>query len=496
MDSPTSTGASLLPQYDGTVQNLLLLIQETARGVSVPAQSPIALDFKKLVELSDRLHAAVRSALTGWPITHTSPGEAAYRQLRHDLRGLAGQIVERASYLLEDMRSDLSDDTADALQALQSLTWKVIAEVNTIGSAHGPAGPDLSSTVPPAISRFRAQDQVPGRILLADDSADNREFVGRLLSRHAHHSVTSVADGEEALVALAEGSFDLIILDVMMPRLDGFGTLYRIRQNPDWRHIPVVMMTAFGEEETVIRGITAGADDYVRRPFNPSLLLARVTACLERKRLRDREVEQGREINRLFLALFPPEVADTLREHGGLKPQIHDRVGVLFLDLVGFTQFCNANKEHPGLVVELLQDLIERLESATERHGVQKIKTIGDAFMATAGLTRPDPRPIDTLVRCARDMLHQLADCPGGCRVRIGIHIGPVLAGVIGKTRFQYDVWGDTVNLSSRLQSAAPENGITLSSAAWEAMTEKAPAIFRMIDVKGLGEVAVWDLIV
>lgn len=489
----TTTGTSLLPQYDGMVQNLLLLIQETARGVSVPSQSPVADDVKKLVELSDSLHAAVRAALTQLQVTHT---EATYRELRHDLRGHAGQIVERASFLIEDMRSDLTDDTIDAMQALQSLAWKVISEVNTIGSVHNLPERDWSPQAQPPLSRIPAATQIPGRILLADDSADNREFVGRLLSRHARHNVTAVANGEEALESLEAGVFDLIILDVMMPKLDGFATLNRIRQNPQWQHIPVVMMTAFGEEDTVIRGIKAGADDYVRRPFNPSLLLARVSSCLERKRLRDLEVEQRQEINRLVLALFPPEVADALREHGVLKPQIHEAVGVLFLDLVGFTHFCNEHKNQPGMVVELLQDVIERLESVTERHGVQKIKSIGDAFMATTGLTRPDATPVDTLVSCARDMLNQLADRPGGCRVRIGIHVGPVLAGVIGKTRFQYDVWGDTVNLSARLQSAAPENGITLSAIAWEAMTEKAPAVSRLIDIKGYGDIQVWDLVV
>src|SRR5262249_40451179 len=111
-------------------------------------------------------------------------------------------------------------------------------------------------------------------------------------------------------------------------------------------------------------------------------------ACLDRKRFRDRERAYQRQIETLFRALFPAEVADEVREHGTIPPRRHDAVGVLFLDVVGFTSYCEGHKDQPERVVEALQFLVTRLEEVAARHGVQKIKTIGDAFLGTTGLTR------------------------------------------------------------------------------------------------------------
>src|SRR5262249_40820231 len=152
-------------------------------------------------------------------------------------------------------------------------------------------------------------------------------------------------------------------------------------------------------------------------------------ACLERKRFRDREQAYRRRIETLLRALFPAEVADEVREHGTIPPRRYDAVGVLFLDVMGFTKFCEAHKDQPEEVVEHLQELVTRLEAVAARHAVQKIKTIGDAFLGTTGLTRADPAPVETLVRCAADMIRAVADHPAGWQVRIGIHVGPVMAG-------------------------------------------------------------------
>jgi class 3 adenylate cyclase len=253
-------------------------------------------------------------------------------------------------------------------------------------------------------------------------------------------------------------------------------------------------MSALGEEEAVIAGIASGADDYVRRPFSPALLIARIAACLDRKRLRDREQAYQQRIETLLRALFPAEVADEVREHGTIPPRRHDAVGVLFLDVIGFTKFCEAHKDHPEEVVEHLQTLVTRLEDVAAHHAVQKIKTIGDAFLGTTGLTRCDPAPVETLVRCAADMIRTVADHPAGWQVRIGIHVGPVMAGVVGATQFQFDVFGDTVNLAARLQGLARPGGVVLSEAAWAAVAGRVSATSREEDVRGVGRIRVWDL--
>jgi class 3 adenylate cyclase len=253
-------------------------------------------------------------------------------------------------------------------------------------------------------------------------------------------------------------------------------------------------MSALGEEEALIRGIAAGADDYVRRPFNPDLLFARISSCLEKKRAADRELKYQKQIEELLAALFPPEVVDEVRTHGKYAPRGHERVGVLFLDVVGFTTYCEAHKDEPDKVVESLQFLVTALEDVARKHGVQKIKTIGDAFLGTAGLTRPDATPVDTLVACGREMMRTVESHPAGWQVRIGIHVGPVIAGVIGATQFQFDVWGDTVNLAARLQALARPGGVVVSGSARSAAQYELPARPREANIHGVGVVTVWDL--
>lgn len=128
------------------------------------------------------------------------------------------------------------------------------------------------------------------------------------------------------------------------------------------------------------------------------------------------------------------------------------------------------------------------------QHGVQKVKTIGDAFLGSTGLTRPDPAPVDTLVRCGTEMVRAVADHPAGWRVRVGLHVGPLIAGVIGATQFQFDVFGDTVNLAPRLQGLAPPGGVVRSDAAWVAVAGRVAARPRAAEAHGLGRLTVYDL--
>jgi CheY-like chemotaxis protein len=139
-------------------------------------------------------------------------------------------------------------------------------------------------------------------LLVVDDNEDNRYTLTRRLAREGYDTVVTAANGREALELLAARRFDLVLLDVMMPELNGYEVLERLRADDRLRHVPVIMISALDQLESVVRCIELGAEDYLPKPFNPVLLRARVGACLEKKRLRDQEVRYLEDVARVTSA--------------------------------------------------------------------------------------------------------------------------------------------------------------------------------------------------
>jgi class 3 adenylate cyclase len=305
-------------------------------------------------------------------------------------------------------------------------------------------------------------------------------------------------NGHVALERLKNESFDLVLLDVMMPALDGYAVLERMKSHDGWRHIPVVMISALTDISSVVRCIGKGADDYLPKPFEPVLLEARIGACLERKRLHDREVAHLEAIDRerkradeLLYAILPASAVAELKETGVVKPRLFGDVAVIFVDLVGFTAWCHEHS--PEEVVAEVQRLAEAFEDFTHQHGMEKIKTIGDAFMATANLLQPHADPVMAAVLCARDMASVAQSGATGWRIHAGIHIGSVVGGVVGRTKFTFDLWGDTVNVAARLSSLSSEGAIHLSADAYERVRDRCVVLTAgRVPLKGKGEFEVY----
>jgi adenylate cyclase len=335
------------------------------------------------------------------------------------------------------------------------------------------------------------------RVLIVDDEPYNLDVLEQELELLGHASFRA-ANGEEALERLRVGSFDLALLDVMMPRMDGVALLRRMRSHDEWRYIPVIMISALTDMDNVVRCIADGAEDYLPKPFEPVLLQARIGACLERKRLHDREVahrdaieRERRRSDELLHAILPAAAVAELKEIGRVRPRQFDEVAVLFIDLVGFTAWCHAHA--PEQVVANVQRLAEDFEILATRHGMEKIKTIGDAFMATSNLLEQHVDPVMAAVRCSCDMAIAARAPPHGWRVRAGIHIGPVVAGVVGRTKFSFDLWGDTVNVAARLSALAKQDSVYLSTDAYARVRGRCPALaVGPVRLKGKGEIEVW----
>jgi adenylate cyclase len=452
------------------------MLIEKARGLEREDIGPdlqrILSSAQELLELMDRLLDVTG---VGGIQSGADLGELQ-ATLRHDLRNPLNAIKGYAELLLEELDEAGAAATRPDLEALLCEADSLLSRIDVIidfssSEANTALGDEargavssmianLVRTVRP-IEEYSAPPHETGRILVVDDNTSNRDLLFRRLSHDGHH-VARAESGHRALKIVEVENFDLILLDLMMPDLNGFQVLQRLKTDERLHDIPVIMISGLQEVDSVIRCIEAGAEDYLPKPFSPVLLRARISACLERKRWRDRErrymerIELERKRHETLLRNILPGQIVTRLNNGELV--IADRVEeatILFADLVGFT--AAAARVTPAVLVNNLNRIFSAFDDLCRKLQIEKIKTIGDAYMAAAGLPLPRPDHAEVIADFALAMLVALEDINATAEVpfqmRIGIHTGPVVAGVIGSHRFLYDVWGDTVNLASRMES-------------------------------------------
>ncbi len=319
------------------------------------------------------------------------------------------------------------------------------------------------------------------RILLIEDEPANIAALSSVLRDKGY--LTSVAtSGEQGLELLGRFRPDLILLDIMMPGIDGFETCRRIKADTQWRDIPVIFLTGRSETADIVRGFEMGAVDYVAKPFHAHELLARVHTHLFLDHLH-------RENERLLLNVLPASIADQLKKQKGIIAQRFDDASVLFADLVGFTAL--SAKLSPTALLSMLNTVFSGFDELVGKHGLEKIKTIGDAYMVAGGLPEPDTDHLAAMARLALEMPLKLRESTrelGPLNIRVGLHVGPVVAGVIGVRKFIYDVWGDTVNTASRLESHGESDRVQVSDAVYERLKDRFVFEPRgMIELKGRG---------
>jgi class 3 adenylate cyclase/CheY-like chemotaxis protein len=318
-----------------------------------------------------------------------------------------------------------------------------------------------------------------GRILVVDDNAGNRDMLSRRLEREGY-SVDTAENGRKALEKLEAGGFDLVLLDIVMPELDGFAVLQSIRANQLWKEVAVIMISALDEIRSVVRCIEMGAEDYLPKPFDPVLLRARIGAILDRKRLRDeerlrtvqmetafQEAERQKQVAETMLRnILPAKIAEELQSLGSVEPMYFEDVTIGFTDFVGFT--LATEKLAAEEIVGFLNEYFTAFDRIVSRYGLEKMKTIGDSYMFVSGM--PDRRPshpVDAVLAALEmvEAVRTMARPEEGIewQMRVGLHTGPVIAGVVGIHKFAFDVWGDSVNFSSRMESSGAPNRVNLS---------------------------------
>ncbi|HVU17627.1 MAG TPA: adenylate/guanylate cyclase domain-containing protein [Candidatus Didemnitutus sp.] len=359
-----------------------------------------------------------------------------------------------------------------------------------------------------------AQSDVRGKqasILVVDDSEPLRSIMVLTLQHLGYAHVAEAGDGVAALELLFAREFDLVILDIEMPKLDGYGVLTALAKDPVRRHVPVIVTSGLDQTEAVVRCLELGAEDFLSKPVNSVILRARIGSSLERKRLRDLErlrllelaqEKQALEIEkekseRLLLNILPKSIAARLRHSERTIAERYSAVTVLFADLVDFTAL--TNRTDPEELVSLLNDLFSRFDQIADRLGLEKIKTIGDSYFVVGGLPERRSDHAESVADMALAMLQSVVELNLERRtslsLRLGINSGPVVAGVIGRKKFTYDLWGATVNFASRLQSTSLEGRINVSDATYQLLKDKFNFTPRgTVISKGVGEVSTYLL--
>lgn len=296
----------------------------------------------------------------------------------------------------------------------------------------------------------------PGNLLIVDDNKVNRILLARGLEQNGH-KVETAENGKQALEKLRAGSFDLVLLDIEMPEMNGYEVLETCLGDPELRDIPIIMTSSLDELDSVVKCVELGAEDYLNKPVNPILLRARVNASLEKKRLRD-------EQRKLFRTFATREVADELLKSGFSLGGKYVDASIMFADIRSYTTY--AEKEDPAEIIELLNDYFALMfDAITSYHGTLN-QMAGDGFMAIFGAPIYREDHCEQAVHAALEMIelldgfNQQRAALNKTQINIGIGIasGRVIAGYAGtQHRATYTCVGDTVNLAARIENHTKE---------------------------------------
>jgi class 3 adenylate cyclase len=336
---------------------------------------------------------------------------------------------------------------------------------------------------------------VSATILIADDDVVSRKLLRRLLEQEGHQ-VRAAANGAEALQLFAEQASDVVLLDIVMPEVDGISVLERLKETPGAEDVPVIMISAIDETDSVARCIEIGADDYLSKPFNPVILRARINAGLAKKRLHDIERARVRDV---FSRFLPEHVVNDVLARtdddvrlGGVRTT----GTIMFTDIRGFTSF--SENRSPELVIAALNHYFGETSDTILEHGGTLVAYLGDGFLAAFGAPIEVEDHADRALATARDIVETrlprfnawLRSNALGEEVRMGIGLnsGPFMSGNVGSLRrLEYTVNGDTVNTASRIEGLTKTLGgpILLSESTRTALLRPPH------DLRPVGEVEV-----
>ncbi|MEM9283458.1 MAG: response regulator [Verrucomicrobiota bacterium] len=410
-----------------------------------PEDQQLVDDLEKLVTDSNRFRAAVETLFSDEIFASGSDFQESMRHARHEARNRLNHLFGTIQLIqMNPGAEELIRQSGTVVESLENC----LALVS--GAKTDEVREPFEEPLPFTPANLEGQHR--GTLLIADDEPENCKLLDRLLTPHGYETEFA-ANGMEAIERIEERDFDAVLLDIQMPVMDGFEVLSKLRETGQLRHTPVIVVTGLQEEQDAVRCIEIGAEDFLSRPIRPALLMARLNASLEKKRLRERVFEQH----------FTPELARELaRNPDPMKMQARQaEVSVLFCDIRGFSTV--SELLGPAQTIDWLSGVMGEFSSIVIEHGGVLVDYTGDELMALWGAPNEQPNHAELACQAAisimqsLETLNQKWEPVVGARtaVGIGINTGEALVGNVGTHRkFKYGPLGTVVNLASRVQGA------------------------------------------
>jgi class 3 adenylate cyclase len=304
----------------------------------------------------------------------------------------------------------------------------------------------------------------------------------------------------DGLEALEKNKYDVVILDLNLPDSD-FKNTVEIIPTISYK-LPVVIMTSANDELLALKTMNMGGQDYlVKGKLDRTLLIRSVLYAIERHQLREQLQLEKEKSDSLLRNILPQSIADELKENGGVKARYYEDVSVMFVDFANFTKL--SSDMNPEELVAELHTCFSAFDEITERFQLEKIKTIGDAYMLAGGVPKANSSAVKNTIEAAFEILkfiekrytEKQAEGKPYWKARVGIHNGPVVAGVVGSKKFTYDIWGNTVNVAARIESKGEAGRVNVSETVYNRVKDDSSYTFTnrgKIEAKGVGEVQMW----
>jgi adenylate cyclase len=444
------------------------------------ADQPFAPDLRRIREAGDRLLSLVDEILSPDSLDTESDGDLAAfgERIRADLRtpinaviGYSEMVMEAAQ---EEDREDLLPDLGrvrSAARRLLELSEDIVQAARLVPGSGGEAGDpgalnESSQLARDVLAKLRplrsggvgSRIEGEGRILVVDDNAMNRDLLTRGLARSGY-MVTEAGDGAEALALLEEQSFDVVLLDLIMPGMDGVEALTRIRGDERLVDLPVVMLSSLDELDSVVRCLELGAEEYLAKPVPGPVLEARIAANVELRRMRaltrtyhDRVQADEDFIQTILAGGFPARFAERVRNGERHVEELYPEVTALCC-VFGRGAFDPSR----------IQPVYEPVEGLAAEMGVEMTLWRPGKFVAMAGAPGEEPGHAGRMAGLALALRAQLEEADAGLPCRFGLHTGPAAGGILGEERFRFELWGEAVDLAEGAALQAPGSGIVVT---------------------------------